>query len=97
MMAIMILSYWDDKNNNAVVKRFYLRSFFSTFVEGTILALYNLGGLDIFICLILIMIIIWMFCWVDSIGILDLPSLTKVFKNTSTEVNLKPTPPTNLI
>lgn len=86
-----------NKNYNAVVKTYLYTPSSQSFVEGTLAGVTELGGpghvhlfdfnndhhLDI---------LLGGFDWNSA----DLPSLAKVFKNNSTEVNLKPTPPTQL-
>lgn len=86
-----------NENYTAVVKTYIYNVSNQQFTEGTINGLSNLGGpgtvhlfdfnndhhLDI---------LMGGFDWDKT----DLPSLTKVFKNNSTEANLKPTPPTDL-
>lgn len=86
-----------NKNYNAVVKTYLYTPSSQSFVEGTLAGVTELGGpghvhlfdfnndhhLDI---------LLGGFDWNSA----DLSSLAKVFKNNSTEVNLKPTPPTQL-
>lgn len=86
-----------NKNYNAVVKTYLYTPSSQSFIEGTLAGVTELGGpghvhlfdfnndhhLDI---------LLGGFDWNSA----DLPSLAKVFKNNSTEVNLKPTPPTQL-
>ncbi|PKF74437.1 hypothetical protein CW752_09535 [Chryseobacterium sp. PMSZPI] len=86
-----------NKDYNAFVKTYVYDNTEQKFVEGVPVGLYNLGGpgmvqlfdfnndhhLDV---------ILSGFDWWNS----AMPSLTKVFKNSSTEVNMKPTPPTDL-
>ncbi|WP_045500697.1 T9SS type A sorting domain-containing protein [Chryseobacterium sp. StRB126] len=86
-----------DVNYNAVVKTYLYNTTNQKFTEGTTTGLYNLGGpgmiqlfdfnndnhLDVLLS---------GFDWANQ----DIPSLTKVFKNNSTEQNAKPTAPTHL-
>ncbi len=86
-----------DVNYNAVVKTYLYNPANQNFYEGTATGLYSLGGpgmiqlfdfnndnhLDV---------LLGGFDWASP----DIPSLTKVFKNNSTEQNIKPTAPTNL-
>ncbi|WP_336686355.1 T9SS type A sorting domain-containing protein [Chryseobacterium bernardetii] len=86
-----------DVNYNAVVKTYLYSPANQNFYEGTATGLYSLGGpgmiqlfdfnndnhLDV---------LLGGFDWASP----DIPSLTKVFKNNSTEQNIKPTAPTNL-
>ncbi|WET51775.1 T9SS type A sorting domain-containing protein [Chryseobacterium indologenes] len=86
-----------DINYNAVVKSYLYNASNQTFTEGTVTGLHGLGGpgmmqlfdfnndnhLDI---------VLSGFDWASQ----DIPSLTKVFKNNSTEQNTKPTAPTHL-
>lgn len=86
-----------DINYNAVVKTYLYNVAGQTFTEGTTTGLHSLGGpgmvqlfdfnndrhLDV---------LLGGFDWANQ----DIPSLTKVFKNNSTEQNAKPTAPTHL-
>ncbi|MBP2619428.1 T9SS type A sorting domain-containing protein [Chryseobacterium jejuense] len=86
-----------DVNYNAVVKTYLYNTTNQIFTEGTTTGLHSLGGpgmiqlfdfnndnhLDV---------LLGGFDWANP----DIPSLTKVFKNNSTEQNAKPTAPTHL-
>ncbi|HEX7870402.1 MAG TPA: T9SS type A sorting domain-containing protein [Chryseobacterium sp.] len=87
----------DDTNNDGVVNVFLYNPTSNSFTKATNTSLYNLGGtgnvrlfdydgnnhLDI---------LMTGFDWADP----DLNSFTKLYQNTSTATNLKPTAPTNL-
>ncbi len=87
----------NDENYDAVVKAYIYNVSNHNFTEGTLTGLTNLGGpglvhlfdfnndhhLDV---------LLGGFDWAGA----DYPSLTKVFKNNSTEANAKPTAPTQL-
>ncbi|SDJ40727.1 T9SS type A sorting domain-containing protein [Chryseobacterium jejuense] len=86
-----------DVNYNAVVKTYLYNTSTQKFTEGTTTGLHSLGGpgmiqlfdfnndnhLDV---------LLGGFDWANP----DIPSLTKVFKNNSTDQNAKPTAPTHL-
>ncbi|WP_426046327.1 T9SS type A sorting domain-containing protein [Chryseobacterium sp. NFX27] len=84
----------NDENNDAVVKTFLYHPSTQNFIENIPTGLYTLGGPG-FVNLLdfdnnhRLDILLAGFDWADP----DMPSLTKIFKNTSTEVNLKPVPP----
>ncbi|MFP3593274.1 FG-GAP-like repeat-containing protein [Chryseobacterium sp. SIMBA_038] len=87
----------NDENNDAVVKVFTYNSINQNFTENTTTGLYNLGGPG-FVHLLdynndhHLDVLLSGFDWADP----AMPSLTKIFKNVSSETNLKPAPPTNL-
>lgn len=87
----------NDENTDAVVKTFVYNPSNQNFTENTITGLHNLGGPG-FVHLLdynndhHLDVLLSGFDWADS----AMPSLTKIFKNVSSETNLKPTPPTNL-
>ncbi|REC48082.1 hypothetical protein DRF67_08585 [Chryseobacterium pennipullorum] len=82
---------------NAVVKTYLYNAASQTFTESTVTGLHQLGGPG-FVQLFdfdhdrHLDVLLSGFDWSAA----DLPSLTKVFTNNSTEVNLAPTPPTSL-
>ncbi|WP_228464792.1 T9SS type A sorting domain-containing protein [Chryseobacterium antibioticum] len=84
----------NDENNAAVVKTFLYDTSNQNFTEHIPTGLYTLGGPG-FVNLLdfdndhHLDVLLAGFDWADP----DMPSLTKIFKNTSTEVNLKPVPP----
>ena len=84
----------NDENNDAVVKTFLYHPSTHNFIENIPTGLYTLGGPG-FVNLLdfdnnhRLDILLAGFDWADP----DMPSLTKIFKNTSTEVNMKPVPP----
>ncbi|MCX8532775.1 T9SS type A sorting domain-containing protein [Chryseobacterium luquanense] len=87
----------DDANNDGVVNVFLYNTTSSSFTKASNTSLYNLGGtgnvrlfdydgnnhLDV---------LMTGFDWADQ----DLNSFTKLYQNTSTAANLKPTAPANL-
>jgi len=87
----------DDKNNDGAVNVFLYNPASQSFTKASNTSLYNLGGTgnvrlfdydgnnhpDV---------LMTGFDWADP----DLNSFTKLYKNTSTEINLKPTAPTSL-
>ncbi|MBO6183651.1 MAG: T9SS type A sorting domain-containing protein [Chryseobacterium sp.] len=87
----------DDKNNDGAVNVFLYNPASQSFTKASNTSLYNLGGtgnirlfdydgnnhLDV---------LMTGFDWADP----NLNSFTKLYKNTSAEINLKPTAPTNL-
>ncbi|KMQ65863.1 alpha integrin [Chryseobacterium angstadtii] len=87
----------NDENHDAVVKAFLYNPSTQTFTENILTGLHNLGGPG-FVNLFdfdnnhRLDVLLAGFDWADP----GLPSLTKIFKNTSPEVNLKPVPPTVL-
>lgn len=87
----------NDENNNALVKVFLFNSTNQTFTENTTTGLHTLGGPG-FVHLLdynndhHLDVLLSGFDWADP----GMPSITKIFKNVSTETNLKPSPPTNL-
>lgn len=87
----------NDENNDALVKMFLFNSASQTFTENTTTGLNTLGGPG-FVHLLdynndhHLDVLLSGFDWADP----GMPSLTKIFKNVSTETNLKPLPPTNL-
>ncbi|MBT2623093.1 T9SS type A sorting domain-containing protein [Chryseobacterium sp. ISL-6] len=87
----------NDDNNDALVKVFLFNSANQTFTENTTTGLHSLGGPG-FVHLLdynndhHLDVLLSGFDWADP----GMPSLTKIFKNVSTETNLKPAPPTNL-
>jgi len=84
----------NDDNNDAVVKTFLYNPSTQNFTENIPTGLHTLGGPG-FVNLLdfdndnRLDVLLAGFDWADP----DMPSLTKIFKNTSTEVNLKPVPP----
>ncbi|CAM2891634.1 FG-GAP-like repeat-containing protein [Chryseobacterium flavum] len=82
---------------NAIVKTYLYNTDSQDFTEGVFTGLYHLGGPG-FVHLFdfnndhRLDVLLGGFDWSDP----NMPSLTKIFKNTSTGVNLKPTPPTSL-
>lgn len=84
----------NDDNMDAVVKTFLYNPSTQNFTENTPTGLHTLGGPG-FVNLLdfdndhRLDVLLAGFDWADP----DIPSLTKIFKNTSTEVNLKPVPP----
>jgi hypothetical protein len=87
----------NDDNNDAIVKVFLFNSSNQIFTENITTGLYTLGGPG-FVHLLdynndhHLDVLLSGFDWADP----GMPSLTKIFKNVSTETNLKPAPPTNL-
>jgi len=87
----------NDENTNAVVKAFLYSPSAQGFIESIPTGLHALGGPG-FVNLLdfdndnRLDVLLSGFDWADP----GMPSLTKIFKNTSTEVNLKPLPPTVL-
>lgn len=87
----------NDENNDAVVKVFTYNPSNQNFTENTTTGLYNLGGPG-FVHLLdynndhHLDVLLSGFDWADP----AMPSLTKIFKNVSSETNVKPAPPTNL-
>ncbi|ANF51392.1 hypothetical protein A0O34_13115 [Chryseobacterium glaciei] len=87
----------NDENNDAVVKVFTYNPINQNFTENTTTGLYNLGGPG-FVHLLdynndhQLDVLLSGFDWADP----AMPSLTKIFKNLSSETNVKPEPPTNL-
>ncbi|MDH6250850.1 hypothetical protein M2347_000577 [Chryseobacterium sp. H1D6B] len=87
----------NDENNDAVVKAFLYDSNNQTFIENNDTGLTKLGGPG-FVHLLdynndhHLDVLLSGFDWADP----EMPSLTKLFKNVSTETNLKPVPPSNL-
>lgn len=87
----------NDGNNDAVVKVFTYNPGNQNFTENTTTGLYNLGGPG-FVHLLdynndhQLDVLLSGFDWADP----AMPSLTKIFKNVSSETNVKPAPPTNL-
>lgn len=87
----------NDVNYDAVVKIFLYNPSIQAFTENTATGLQNLGGPG-FVHLLdynndrHLDVLLSGFDWADP----AMPSLTKIFKNVSTETNQKPTPPTNL-
>lgn len=87
----------NDEDTNAVVKTFLFNPSNQEFIENIPTGLHYLGGAG-FINLLdfdndhRLDVLLAGFDWADS----GYPSLTKIFRNTSTEVNQKPTPPANL-
>ncbi len=87
----------NDEDNNAVVKTFLFNPSNQEFIENIPTGLHYLGGTG-FINLLdfdndnRLDVLLAGFDWADP----DYPSLTKIFRNTSQEVNRKPTPPANL-
>lgn len=87
----------DDVDYNGWVKIFLFDSVNSTFIEAENTGIYNLGSQGDIELFDLdndnhLDMLISGFDWADD----DMPSLTKLFKNTSTEENLKPNAPTEL-
>ncbi|UWX60607.1 T9SS type A sorting domain-containing protein [Chryseobacterium oranimense] len=84
----------NDENTNAVVKAFLYNPSTQNFTESIPTGLHALGGPG-FVNLLdfdndnRLDVLLAGFDWADP----GMPSLTKIFKNTSTEVNLKPVPP----
>ncbi|WP_223606321.1 T9SS type A sorting domain-containing protein [Chryseobacterium sp. OSA05B] len=84
----------NDDNNDAVVKTFLYNPSNQNFTENIPTGLHTLGGPG-FVNLLdfdndhHLDVLLAGFDWADP----GMPSLTKFFKNTSTEVNLKPVPP----
>ncbi|MGG5211036.1 T9SS type A sorting domain-containing protein [Chryseobacterium sp. MIQD13] len=84
----------NDDNNDAVVKTFLYNPSTQNFTENIPTGLHILGGPG-FVNLLdfdndnRLDILLAGFDWADP----GMPSLTKIFKNTSSEVNLKPAPP----
>lgn len=84
----------NDENNDAVVKTFLYNVSNQNFTEYIPTGLHTLGGPG-FVNLLdfdndhRLDVLLAGFDWADP----DMPSLTKIFKNISTEVNLKPVPP----
>ncbi|KMQ62478.1 alpha integrin [Chryseobacterium sp. BLS98] len=84
----------NDENTNAVVKAFLYNPSTQDFTESIPTGLHALGGPG-FVNLLdfdndnRLDVLLAGFDWADP----GMPSLTKIFKNTSTEVNLKPVPP----
>ncbi|CEJ71185.1 FG-GAP repeat protein [Chryseobacterium oranimense G311] len=84
----------NDENTNAVVKAFLYSPSAQGFIESIPTGLHALGGPG-FVNLLdfdndnRLDVLLSGFDWADP----GMPSLTKIFKNTSTEVNLKPLPP----
>lgn len=84
----------NDENNDAVVKTFLYDASNQNFTEYIPTGLHTLGGPG-FVNLLdfdndhRLDVLLAGFDWADP----DMPSLTKIFKNTSTEINLKPVPP----
>ncbi|PIF47306.1 putative secreted protein (Por secretion system target) [Chryseobacterium sp. 52] len=84
----------NDDNNDAVVKTFLYNPSTQNFTENIPTGLHILGGPG-FVNLLdfdndhRLDVLLAGFDWADP----GMPSLTKIFKNTSTEVNLKPVPP----
>lgn len=87
----------NDENTNAVVKAFLYNSSTQDFTESIPTGLHALGGPG-FVNLLdfdndkRLDVLLAGFDWADP----GMPSLTKIFRNTSTEVNLKPVPPAAL-
>lgn len=87
----------NDDNNDAILKVFLFNSSNQIFTENITTGLYTLGGPG-FVHLLdynndhHLDVLLSGFDWADP----GMPSLTKIFKNVSTETNLKPAPPTNL-
>ncbi|MDR2237367.1 MAG: T9SS type A sorting domain-containing protein [Chryseobacterium sp.] len=87
----------NDEDNNAVVKSFIFNPSTQEFIENIPTGLHYLGGPG-FVHLLdfdndnRLDLLLAGFDWADS----GLPSLTKIFRNTSSEVNQKPAPPANL-
>ncbi|AZA55457.1 T9SS C-terminal target domain-containing protein [Chryseobacterium sp. G0201] len=87
----------NDENNDAVVKVFTYNPSNQNFTENITTGLYNLGGPG-FVHLLdynndhHLDVLLSGFDWADP----AMPSLTKIFKNVSSETNVKPAPPTNL-
>lgn len=84
-------------NYNAFVKAYIYNPSTHQFTEGTTTGLYQLGGPGVLQLFDFdndnhLDVLLTGFDWANS----DLPSLTKLFKNNSTDINLKPTAPTNL-
>ncbi|PQA95674.1 hypothetical protein B0A69_04680 [Chryseobacterium shigense] len=86
--------YGNDENNDAVVKTFLYHPLNHNFTESIPTGLHALGGPG-FVNLLdfdndhRLDVLLSGFDWADP----GMPSLTKIFKNTSTEVNMKPAPP----
>ncbi|KFF08858.1 T9SS type A sorting domain-containing protein [Chryseobacterium luteum] len=84
----------NDENSDAIVKTFLYNPSDQNFTEHIPTGLHTLGGPG-FVNLLdfdndhRLDILLAGFDWADP----GMPSLTKIFKNTSTEVNLKPVPP----
>ncbi|WP_238640218.1 T9SS type A sorting domain-containing protein [Chryseobacterium elymi] len=84
----------NDENSDAVVKTFLYNPSTQNFTENIPTGLHTLGGPG-FVNLLdfdnnhRLDVVLAGFDWADP----GMPSLTKIFKNTSTEVNLKPVPP----
>ncbi|WP_228452721.1 T9SS type A sorting domain-containing protein [Chryseobacterium lathyri] len=84
----------NDENNGAIVKTFLYNPSTQNFTENIPTGLHALGGPG-FVNLFdfdnnnRLDILLAGFDWADP----GMPSLTKMFKNTSTEINLKPLPP----
>ncbi|MBL1219633.1 T9SS type A sorting domain-containing protein [Chryseobacterium sp. L7] len=84
----------NDENTNAVVKTFLYNPANQNLTENIPTGLHTLGGPG-FVNLLdfdndhRLDVLLAGFDWADP----GIPSLTKIFKNTSTEVNLKPVPP----
>lgn len=86
-----------NENYDAVVKTYFYNASNQDFVEGNLAGLTDLGGPGVVHLFDFnndhhLDVLLGGFDWTKA----DLPSVTKVFKNNSTEVNLKPAPPTNL-
>ncbi|KPE52028.1 T9SS type A sorting domain-containing protein [Chryseobacterium indologenes] len=87
----------NDEDTNAVVKTFLFNPSNQGFIENIPTGLHYLGGTG-FINLLdfdndnRLDVLLAGFDWADS----GYPSLTKIFRSTSPEVNQKPTPPANL-
>lgn len=84
-------------NYNAFVKAYIYNPSTHQFTEGTTTGLYQLGGPGVLQLFDFdndnhLDVLLTGFDWANN----DLPSLTKLFKNNSTDINLKPTAPTNL-
>ncbi len=82
---------------NAFVKTYLYNPSSQQFAEETATGLYHLGGPGVLQLFDFnndshLDVLLGGFDWTHS----DLPSLTKLFKNTSAKVNMKPTPPTSL-
>lgn len=86
-----------NENYDAVVKIYFYNASNHDFVEGNLAGLTDLGGPGVVHLFDFnndhhLDVLLGGFDWAKA----DLPSVTKVFKNNSTEINLKPAPPTNL-
>ncbi|SMC49760.1 T9SS type A sorting domain-containing protein [Chryseobacterium sp. YR221] len=84
-------------DNDAAVKTYLYNPNTQNFTEGATTGIYNLGGPGVVQLFDFnndhhLDILLSGFDWSNP----DMPSLTKIFKNTSTEANARPTPPTNL-